>query len=169
MKCKPKSFKGKILNVSIKKVRLPNGYVAHVDVIKHPGAVLIVPFLSKDKVIILKQFRPVIDAYIYELPAGTLEKNENPAVCVRREMIEETGYKAKKITKLGFIVPVPGYSTEKIFIYKAEELSKTKQQHQKDEVINILIMDKKKIRQLFKAGKIIDAKTISAFAMCGWL
>ena len=157
------------MNVSIKKVRLPNGYLAHIDVIKHPGAVLIVPFLSKNKVIILKQFRPVIDSYIYELPAGTLEKNEIPTICVRREMIEETGYKAKKITKLGFIVPVPGYSTEKIFIYKAEKLSKTIRLHQKDEVIEILIMDKKKIRRLFKTGKIIDAKTISAFAMCGWL
>ncbi|MFA6281438.1 MAG: NUDIX hydrolase [Candidatus Omnitrophota bacterium] len=169
MSHKHKSFKGKILNVSIKKVRLPNGYVANIDVIKHPGAVLVVPFLSKNKVIILKQFRPVINAYIYELPAGTLEKNENPAVCVRREMIEETGYKTDKITKLGFIVPVPGYSTEKIFIYKAQKLSKTQRMHQKDEVIEILIMDKKTIRRLFKAGKIIDAKTISAFAMCGWL
>jgi ADP-ribose pyrophosphatase len=169
MKNQSNVFRGRILNVSIKKVRLPNGYVAHIDVIKHPGAVLVVPFLSKDKVIILKQFRPVIGSYIYELPAGTLEKNEIPAVCVRREMIEETGYKAKKITKLGFIVPVPGYSTEKIFIYKAEKLLKTKRLHQKDEVIEILIMDKKKIRTLFSTGKIIDAKTISAFAMCGWL
>jgi len=169
MKKRSNIFRGRILNVSIKKVRLPNGYLAHIDVIKHPGAVLIVPFLSKNKVIILKQFRPVIDSYIYELPAGTLEKNEIPAVCVRREMIEETGYKAKKITKLGFIVPVPGYSTEKIFIYKAEKLCKTERLHQKDEVIEILIMDKKKIRHLFKTGKIIDAKTISAFCMCGWL
>ena len=162
-------FRGKILNVSIKKVCLPNGYVAHIDVIKHPGAVLVVPFLSKNKVIILKQFRPVIGSYIYELPAGTLEKNERPAVCVRREMVEETGYKAKKITKLGVIVPVPGYSTEKIFIYKAEKLCKTQRLYQKDEVIEILIMDNKKIKRLFKTGKIIDAKTISAFAMCGWL
>ncbi len=169
MKYKHKIFRGKILDVSTKKIRLPNGYVTRIDIIKHPGAVLMAPFLSKDKVIMLKQFRPVIGAYIYELPAGTLEKNENPLVCARREMIEETGYKTEKITKLGFIVPVPGYSTEKIFIYKAEKLSKTKRLHQKDEVIETLIKSKKEIRQLFKAGKIIDAKTISAFTMCGWL
>lgn len=169
MKKKTNVFRGRILNVSIKKVRLPNGYIAQIDVIKHPGAILVVPFLSKDKVIILKQFRPVINAYIYELPAGTLERNENPASCVRREMIEETGYKTNKITKLGFIVPVPGYSTEKIFIYKAGKLSKTKRLHQEDEVIEILIKSKKEIKDLFKSGKIIDAKTISAFTMCGWL
>lgn len=169
MKCEHKSFKGKILNVYVKKTRLPNGYVASLEIVEHPGAVLIVPFLDKNKIIMLKQFRPVIDTYIYELPAGTLEKGESPAYCARREIIEETGYKSSKLTKLGLIIPVPGYSTEKIFIYKAENLSETKRLHQADEVISILIMNKKEIKHLFKSGKIVDAKTISALCMCGWL
>ncbi len=166
---KIKSFKGKILNVSVKKVRLPNGYLANLEIVKHPGAVLIVPFLDKNRIIMLKQFRPVIDTYIYELPAGTLEKGESLAVCARREIIEETGYKSNKLIKLGLIFPVPGYSTEKIFIYKAEKLCKTKRLHQADEVIDVLIMEKKEIKHLFKSGKIVDAKTISALCMCGWL
>jgi len=164
-----KRFKGKILNVSVKKVRLPNGYLAYIDIVKHPGAALIVPLLSKNKIIMLRQFRPVINSYIYEFPAGTLEKHEKPANCVRREIIEETGYRSNKIVRLGLIVPVPGYSTEKIFIYKAQNLIKTKQLHQKDEVIEVFIFTKKQIQKMFKEGKIIDAKTICGLALCGWL
>lgn len=162
-------FKGKILNVYVKEMRLPNGYLSRIEIVKHPGAVLIAPLLSKNKIILLRQFRPVISSYIYELPAGTLEKGEQPAECARREIIEETGYKAKKLIRLGVIVPVPGYSTEKIFIYKAEKLYKTKRMHQANEVIEILTMSKQQIKQLFKSGKIVDAKTISALCMCGWL
>ena len=166
---KQKRFKGKILNVSIKKVRLPNGYLVNCEIVKHPGAVLIVPFLGKNKIIMLKQFRPVIDAYIYELPAGTLEKGESPVSCARREIIEETGYASNKFTKLGSIFPVPGYSTEKIFIYKAQNLVELKPFHQKDEVIEIFVFAKKQIQKMFKEGKIIDAKTICGLALCGWL
>ena len=169
MKYKHKNFKGKILNVSVKKVRLPNGYLANIEIVKHPGAVLIVPLLRKNKIIMLRQFRPVINSYIYELPAGTLEKGESPAACAHREIIEETGYKSSKFTKLGSIIPVPGYSTEKIFIYKAQNLIKTKQLHQKDEVIETFVFTKKQVKKMFKEGKIIDAKTICAFALCGWL
>ena len=67
----------------------------------------------------------MINAYIFELPAGTLEKGEAPLACARREIIEETGYSAKKLTRLGIIYPVPGYSTEKITMYKAENLTAT--------------------------------------------
>ena len=135
----------------------------------HPGASLIIPFLTKDKVIMLRQLRPVINSYIYELPAGTLEENEPPTSCARREIIEETGYAAGKITLLGKIYPVPGYSTEKIFIYKAEGLKKTEKVAEKDEVIESRVYTKAQIRQLFKQKKIVDAKTIAALAMCGWL
>lgn len=162
-------FKGRLLNVTVKKVRLPNGYLATLETIKHPGAALIVPFLAKDKVILLKQYRPVIDSYIYELPAGTLDKNESPAHCASREIIEETGYSAKKITYLGKIFPVPGYSTECISIYKAESLRKEEHEPEEDEVIEAGVFTRAAIRKLFKTGKIVDAKTISAFAMCGWL
>jgi len=166
---KEKRFRGRILNVSVKKVRLPNGYTANIEIVKHPGAVLIAPFLSKNKIIMLRQFRPVINSYIYELPAGTLEKNERPLDCARREVIEETGYKSNKLIKLGLIIPVPGYSTEKIFIYKAQNLIRLKPVHQKDEVIEIFIFSKRQIQKMIKGGKIIDAKTICGLALCGWL
>jgi len=162
-------FKGKLLNVFVQKVRLPHGYVATFETIKHPGAALIAPFLSKDKIIMLRQLRPVINSYIYELPAGTLDKNESPLSCARREIVEETGCSAKKFTLLGKIYPVPGYSTEKIFIYKAEGLQKEDHEAEQDEVIKARVFSRAEIKRLFKRGRIVDAKTIAALAFCGWL
>ena len=162
-------FKGKLLKVFVKKVRLPNGYLATFEIIKHPGAALVVPFLSKDKVIMLRQLRPVIGSYIYELPAGTIDKGESSLECARREIVEETGYSAGKIKRLGFIYPVPGYSTEKIIIYKADGLIPRHRHAEKDEVIELKILARSAVRRLFKTGQIVDAKTIAALAFCGWL
>jgi ADP-ribose pyrophosphatase len=162
-------FKGKLLNLSVRHERLPNGYLAHLEVITHPGAALIVPLASKDKVILLRQYRPVINSYIYELPAGTLDKGERPLACAKREIIEETGYSAKKMKLLGHIFPVPGYSTEKIYVFEARGLVKTERTLEEDEVIETLVLSKREIKKLFSSGRIVDAKTIAALAMTGWL
>jgi ADP-ribose pyrophosphatase len=163
------AFKGKLLKVYVRKERLPNGYLATYEMIKHPGASLIVPFLDKNTVILLRQLRPVIDSYIYEFPAGTLDKSESPLACARREIIEETGYSAKRFTLLGSIYPVPGYSTEKIFIYKAEGLKLATRIPEEDEVIEHKPFTRSQVKRLFKQGKIIDAKTICGLALCGLL
>lgn len=162
-------FNGKLLKVFTEKKKLPNGYIANLEIIEHPGAVLAIPFLSKNKVVLLKQFRPVIDSYIYELPAGTIDEGEKPAACIKRELIEEIGYAAGKIKKIGVIFPVPGYSTEKIFIYEARDLKKEKIDIQVDEIIYSFEVTRSQVKDLFKKGKLVDSKTISAFAMCGWL
>ena len=162
-------FKGRLLKVFVKKVRLPNGYTATFEMISHPGAALIAPILSKDKILILRQLRPVINSYIYELPAGTLDKGESPISCARREIIEETGYSAGRLTRLGAIYPVPGYSTEKITIFKAERLKKCIRLAEKDEIIKIKTFTRAAVRRLFRSGRIVDAKTIAALAFCGWL
>jgi ADP-ribose pyrophosphatase len=162
-------FKGKLLKVYVKKERLPHGYLATFEMIRHPGASLVVPFLDKDTVILLRQLRPVIDSYIYEFPAGTLDKGESPISCARREIIEETGYSAKKIAFLGKIYPVPGYSTEIIYIYKAEGLRPAARIPEEDEVIEHRPFTRTQVRKLFKQGKIVDAKTICGLALCGWL
>ncbi|MDD5422367.1 MAG: NUDIX hydrolase [Candidatus Omnitrophota bacterium] len=162
-------FNGRLIKLIVKRVKLPNGYVATLETIKHPGASLIVPLLSKDKVVLLRQLRPVINSYIYELPAGTIDGNETPLECAKREIVEEIGYSAGKFTLLGKIYPVPGYSTERIFIYKARRLKKAELKNEKDEVIESRVFTKSGIRKLFREGRIVDAKTIAAFAFCGWL
>lgn len=162
-------FNGRLLKVIVKKERLPHGYLATFEMIRHPGASLIVPFLDKNTVILLRQLRPVIDSYIYEFPAGTLDKGESPLSCARREIVEETGYSAKRFTLLGKIYPVPGYSTEKIFIYKAEGLRPVTRTPEEDEVIEHRPLTRRQVRRLFKQGKITDAKTICGLALCGWV
>ena len=117
----------------------------------------------------LRQFRPALQKYIYELPAGTLEPLERTITCARRELWEETGLKSKKWTKLGAIYPVPGYSTEIIHIYKAERLTLTQAQPEEYEVIETIPMTRPKVRSLMAQGKLMDAKSICTFAFCGWI
>jgi ADP-ribose pyrophosphatase len=160
---------GRVITLEHKKIPLPNGYIVQMDVIKHLGAALIVPFLNRDKVILLRQYRPVIQKYLYELPAGTAEKGETSLSCAKRELTEETGYAGGKFTLLGHIYPVPGYSTEKIAIFKAEKLKPVQYHAEEDEVISILTVNKATVRHMFKKGQMTDAKTICAFAMCNWI
>lgn len=162
-------FKGRLLQVFLKKVRLPNGYTCTFETIRHRGAALVVPFLAKDRIIMLRQLRPVIGSYLYELPAGTIDSGETPLACARREIVEETGYAARRFTYLGKIYPVPGYSTERITIYKAEGLKQVERHAEKDEIITCHIFTKRAIKKLFRGGTMTDAKTIAALALCGWL
>jgi ADP-ribose pyrophosphatase len=162
-----KKFDGRLIKVFEKKTVLPNSHKMNLEIVKHPGAVLIVPYLTNKKIVLLRQYRPVIDDYMLELPAGTLAKNEKPGLCAKRELLEETGYKAKYIKKIGKIYPCPGYSTEKITFFLAQGLEKAEQSLEKDEVIEIVILTKTQIKKLFKQGKIVDAKTICALSICG--
>lgn len=162
-------FQGKKFSFAVVKKKLPGGRYAEVDVIEHPGAVLIVPFLTKDAIVFLHQYRPVLGRYLLELPAGTLDKNEQPPDCARRELIEETDYRAGALTLLGKIYPVPGYSTEVIHIFKAEKLTRQKGIKDSDEVIQTKILHKSEVNKLFRTGRIPDAKTICALSLCGWL
>ncbi len=150
-----------------KNKRLPNGVVTRLEMIEHPGAALIVPFLSRDKIVFLQQYRAVLGKILYELPAGTTDKDESPLACARRELPEETGYAARKFAKLGYIHPVPGYSTEVIHIFQAEGLRPQKAEKDFDEIIRTIVLSRSQIRKLFRAGRINDGKTICALAFAG--
>lgn len=150
-------------------VKLPNGRTHRITFINHPGAVIIAAFLNKDTVIMIRQFRPALKKYIYELPAGTLDPNETLATCARRELLEETGLKAAKLKKVGALYPVPGYSTEVIHAFKAEQLTLTQAQPEEYEVIEIIPMSQSKVKQMIAKGQLMDAKSICALVFCGWL
>jgi ADP-ribose pyrophosphatase len=159
-------FKGKNMALKVFPHRLPNNCWVNLQMITHPGAVCIVPFLRPGQIILLRQYRPVLKTYIYELPAGTMDDKEDPLTCARRELKEETGYSARRLIRKGKIYPVPGYSDELIFIYKAEGLTFAGLGLEPDEVIEIRPMTVAKIKTLFRKGKIIDAKTICALTFC---
>ena len=164
----PQQFKGKLLKLTTQKKRLPNGHIAQLEIVQHPGAVLIVPFLDSNRLVLIRQFRPVLGLYLYELPAGTLNPNEKLLSCAHRELIEETGYSARKMIRVGKIFPVPGYSTEVITIFKAEGLSpQPLRPKDPDEVISVRVFSRTEIKKIFRNGRINDAKTICALSFCG--
>ena len=150
-------------------VKLPNGRTVKITYINHPGAVIIAPLLSANTVLFMRQYRPALKKYIYELPAGTVDPGENLLSTAKRELIEETGYRTKKITKLGKIYPVPGYSTEIIHMYKAEQLTKGVAEPEIYEVITLVPMKKTQVKKIFKSGQLMDAKSICTLAHLGWL
>lgn len=148
---------------------LPSGMTSVQEFIDHPGAVVVVPLLDADTLIMLRQYRPPIAAYLYELCAGTLAADEDPRECAGRELREETGYRAGTLEQIGQLYPVAGYSTEKIIVYRATQLQPGSQQLEDDEVIEVIRFTRTQIRDLFRSGQLVDAKTICALAWCDWL
>ncbi|MCY6959979.1 NUDIX hydrolase [Clostridium brassicae] len=171
MKCLEKTleeknqFKGKILTLDIKTVELPNGKISEREIVKHPGGVAILAYKTDNTIILVEQFRSPIEKNILEIPAGKLEKGEDIETCCRRELEEETGYKAGKITFLGKIVTSPGFCDEYIHIFKAEDLYEGQIGGDEDEFINLHEVEVQKVKDMIKKGEIIDAKTISAFML----
>lgn len=157
-----KVFEGNFLNVYRDEQNYPNGYKGNVEYIKHPGAVLILPVLKDGRIVFIKQYRPTIGKYIYELPAGTLESGEEFKECAHRELIEETGYKAAKIEELAPIYPCPGYSTEIIYMFKATDLIEVEHEAMDDEDIEVVLLDEARVKDLIAKKEINDAKTLAA-------
>ena len=131
------------------------------EIIKHPGAAAILAFDEKGKIILVRQHRFPL-GYVLEIPAGTLEKGESPKRCAIREIQEETGYKAKRMTHLITYYPSIGYNTEAIHCFIASGLTRVKKKLDTDEFITVKKMELKKLLKMIKAGKIIDSKTICA-------
>ena len=159
-------YKGKIIEVNLQTVELPNGKEAKREIVNHPGGVAVVAFKDEETVIFVEQFRKPIDRNLLEIPAGKLEKDEDIKVCGIRELEEETGYKAKKFDYLGKIVTSPGFCDEYIYLFKAEGLYKGNDGlGDEDEFINVKELKIERVKEMIKSGEIIDAKTISAFMM----
>lgn len=157
---KRKVYEGKILSLSVYDITL-NGRKVKREVVEHRGASAILAFEGK-KVILVRQHRFPL-GYVLEIPAGTLEKGEKPRTCALREIQEETGYKAKKMTRFLTYYPSVGYNTEAIHCFVAKDLTKTGDlKLDYDEVMSIVKMDFRKLVSMIKAGKILDSKTICA-------
>ena len=151
-------------------ITLKNGTTTDVEFIEHPGAAAIVPLLNENRVVMLKQYRHALKEVIWEIPAGTLDPNEEVLSCAKRELVEETGYSAKQWHRLGEITPVPGYSNERIQIFLAKELQPDEQNLDADEVIKVQKVEFHTALEMVESGDIQYAKSISGLWMASaWL
>ncbi|MDU4892476.1 MAG: NUDIX hydrolase [Clostridium sp.] len=157
-------YKGKVINLKVQQVELPNGRESSREIVEHPGAVAIIPFLNENTIIMTEQFRKALDQVLLEIPAGKIDKGEETEKCGIRELEEETGYKAENFEYLGKIVTAPGFTDEVIYIYKASNLYKGKTNMDEDEFINLRTFTLNEVKAMVKSGEIIDSKTIAALA-----
>jgi ADP-ribose pyrophosphatase len=155
-------FNGKLLHVKKDTVELSNGSLTYREWIKHPGAACCIPIFSNSKIGLIKQFRYAVGKEMIEIPAGKLDQNEKPIECAIRELEEEIGYKAQKVTFLTKIHPAVGFCNEKISIYLAEELIKTKMNLDSDEFVKLIPTKLNDALEMIENGIITDAKTIIA-------
>jgi ADP-ribose diphosphatase len=152
-------FKGKVIDLSVDTVIFPKQQV-EMERINHPGGAAVVPLLSDESVILIKQYRYCIGDTIWEIPAGRLEPDENPLDCAKRELVEEVGFKATNVQKLTEIYSAPGYCNEVIYIFLATELVPDKQKLEDDEIIKVVKLPFAKAIEKVKTGEITDAKTV---------
>jgi ADP-ribose pyrophosphatase len=156
--------KGRIITVDTDTVRFPNGSVGELDMVRHPGASAIVPFVSDPlgddpQILLLKQYRYAAEQYLYEIPAGRLDPGEDPAHCAARELREETGCTAERVEFLFTMFTTPGFSDEKIHVFLATGLVRGETAHEADEFMTIETVTLSRALQLIQEGEIKDAKT----------
>ena len=152
---------GKVVGFYEDIVKLPSGKVVTWDLVKHKGAAAVVPVTDKGTILLVRQYRNALDQETLEIPAGGIEPGETPLECVTREIEEETGFIAGKMTHLMTVITAIGFCDEKIPIYVATDLKLSKQHLDEDEFIDVEEYTIDEIKDMIFSGKIIDAKTIS--------
>ena len=158
-------YTGKIISLDTDQVRFPDGSVGAMDMIRHPGASAIVPFLRDPtgpdpQLLLLKQYRYAADGFLYEIPAGRLERGEDPAECARRELQEETGCTTERLDFLTTMYTTPGFTDERIHLYMATGLERGATAHEADEFMTVEAVTLSAALQLIQKGEINDGKTV---------
>jgi ADP-ribose pyrophosphatase len=153
-------YKGRIVNLNLETVTLPNGATVELEIIHHPGAAAVVPMEDARTVVLIRQYRHAVGGYIYEIPAGKLHPGEDPRECAQRELEEEIGYKAGVLDHITSAYTTPGFTDEVIHIYKATQLQRGTQNLGHDEVLEIAEFPLEKTITMIRDGVIKDAKTI---------
>ena len=159
--------RGKIITLNCDSVRLPDGTAADMDILRHPGASAVVPFLSgpmgdEPQVLLLRQYRYAAGGYLYEIPAGRLDEGETPMQCAVRELKEETGCSADHIEPMTSILTTPGFTDEVIHLFMATGLTHGEPNREADEFVEIVIMRLSEALERISSGEMTDSKTILA-------
>jgi len=150
------------IQLSKERVRLPNGRVAELDIVRHPGASAVVPFENDDDVLLIRQYRHAAGGEILEVPAGKLDPGDTPESCAARELEEEAGRRAGRIEHLGWIFTTPGFTDEVIHLFAAFDLEPIPTRHEDDEVIEVLRVPLREALEKVWRGEINDAKSALA-------
>jgi ADP-ribose pyrophosphatase len=159
------SYQGRKFGFDVNHLRLPNGSEGDWECIRHPGGALAVPITPEGKLVLLRQYRFAVQGRLLEFPAGTIEANEDPFDTIKREIEEETGYRAHQWRKLGEFFLAPGYSDEVIYAFLAQDLDRleTPPHQDADEDIETVLMTPQELEQAILAGEPVDAKSIASF------
>ncbi|GMB07767.1 ADP-ribose pyrophosphatase [Thermolongibacillus altinsuensis] len=159
-----KIFSGKVIDVYVEDVLLPNGQTSKREIVKHPGAVAVLAVTDEEKIVLVRQYRKALDRVLVEIPAGKLEKGEEPIATARRELEEETGYACKVMRPLHSFYTSPGFADELVHVFLAEQLVKKNEEQalDEDEFVDVLEVTLDEALQLIERKEIYDAKTIYA-------
>jgi ADP-ribose pyrophosphatase len=155
---------GRVISLDVDQVRFPDGTTGELEIVRHPGASAIVPFLgdpagADPQVLLLKQYRYAVGGTLYEIPAGRLEPGELPEACARRELLEETGCTAEFLAPLTSMFTTPGFTDERIHLFLATGLTRGESHREADEFIEIETVALSVALQMVERGEIQDAKT----------
>ncbi|MFL5496714.1 MAG: NUDIX domain-containing protein [Gemmatimonadales bacterium] len=160
-------YSGRIVNLDRDTVRFPDGSTGQLEMLRHPGASAVVPFLDHPeahdpRVLLIRQFRHAADSYIWEIPAGRLDAGEAPEACARRELEEETGMRATRLDRLTTIYTTPGFTDERIHLFLARELEEGEHRREADEFMELHVRRWSEVKQMIQRGEIGDGKTLAA-------
>jgi ADP-ribose pyrophosphatase len=156
---------GRRIRVAVDTTTAPDGSTIRRDMIFHPGAVVILPVLDAEHVVLLRNHRFVIDETLWECPAGTVEPNEPLLECAKRELAEETGYSAERWTSLGYLYASPGVLDEKLHLFIAEGLTAGTMRPEADEQLQPVTVRLDEAVRMCLSGEIKDAKTITSLLL----
>ncbi|MCL5046769.1 MAG: NUDIX hydrolase [Actinobacteria bacterium] len=160
-------FEGRIISLKVDRVELPGGKVTTREVVEHPGAVAVVGLAPGERVVLVRQFRYPAGEEMLEIPAGGLHPGEDPGRAAARELEEETGLRAGKLTKLAEFFTTPGFTNEIMHLYLAEGLEGSKPNPDEDEFLEVEIWPLSDALEAVREGRIRDGKTIAGLLLAG--
>ena len=160
-------YTGKVINLDRDSVQFPNGSTGQLEMVRHPGASAVVPFLDDPRgpdprINLIRQFRHAADTFIWEIPAGRLDPGETPATCAQRELEEEIGMTADVLARLTTFYTTPGFTNEKIHLFMATELKKGTHKRELDEFMEVHTRRWSEVMDMIRTGQIVDGKTLVA-------
>lgn len=158
-------YQGRLLTIRKETSRLPNGVISQREVIVHPGAVAMVPLLDNGHILLVRQWRTAAASVLLEIPAGTRKPGEDCTVCAERELMEEIGYRPRKLTSLCSVFLAPGYSSEKLEIFLAEDLIQASLPQDEDENIDVVSVTWEEVNNMISRGQIADSKSLNGLLL----